>query len=183
MRGLYEAGRFSAFASINQVQGPVDVFVSHKSDDQDKAKEVAQCIDSSGLTTWLDVVDLEDDEDGFAMAQRIGTAIARSFSLMAVVTVVTNESWWVPFEIGIAYNMGKQLAAYCEHPIDVNLPSFLWGWPLVQDHGSLHVWCRKILEMDRSLTRLVEASNTVDRLAYTRDLAVVRAALQLHRYR
>ena len=34
-----------------------DVFVSHKSDDIDKALDLARCIQSEGLSAWMDVLD------------------------------------------------------------------------------------------------------------------------------
>ena len=157
-RYINASGDFVKEASVNNVKMRIDVFVSHKSDDEEKAEEVARCIQSCGLTPWLDVVDLVDKEDDEKMADRIQDAISRSFSLMAVVTDTTNESWWVPFEIGIAYDMCKQLASYCEHPEDVDPPSFLKRWPLATNRDALRRWCRIISESDRTLSSLAEAS-------------------------
>ena len=184
--GMYRAtsGVFETVASIDEVQGGIDVFVSHKSDDEDKAKEVAACIDTYGLRTWLDVTDLRDQEDDEAMVDRIEAAITRSFSLMAIVTDVTNESWWVPFEIGIAYDMQKQLASYCEQQKHVEIPSFLWRWPLIQNHGDLHEWCRRIKSMQPATYLTEETSSVADhreRRNYRADLARVRRALNERR--
>lgn len=40
----------------------VDVFVSHKMEDAEKAKDLKRRIESLGLTCWID----DDDEGGFA---------------------------------------------------------------------------------------------------------------------
>ena len=184
--GLYRSasGTFEAVASIDDHQGQIDVFVSHKSDDEDKAKEVAACIDSYGLRPWLDVTDLRDEEDDEAMVDRIEAAITRSLCLMAVVTDVTNESWWVPFEIGLAYDMDKQLASYCEEQQDVEIPSFLWRWPLVQDHDDLHEWCdkMKLMKSDKYLTEAATLAATIgEKTVYRRSLANVRNSLNRRR--
>ena len=180
--GMYfeASGVFKTVASIDAVSGDIDVFVSHKSDDEEKAREVAACINSYGLRPWLDVTDLRDHEDDDAMVDRIEAAISRSFSLMAVVTDVTNESWWVPFEIGVAYDMQKQLASYCEAQEEVEMPSFLWRWPLVQDHDDLHEWCRRMKSMKTTIYLSEKASAAADhqgRGEYRASLATVRGAL------
>ena len=182
-RYINESGGFVEKASVNDVETriDIDVFVSHKSDDEEKAVEVARCIHSCGLTPWLDVIDLEDEADDEEMVDRIQDAISRSFSLMAVITDITNESWWVPFEIGIAYDMRKQLASYCEDPEDVDPPSFLMRWPLVQNHSDLHYWCTMIKDSDRTTPYLAEASAASEyrrRHIYRNKLAEVRKALQ-----
>ena len=94
-----------------------------------------------GLTAWVDVVDMAGVEDDTRMVRRIEDAISRASSLIAVVTEATNESWWVPFEIGLAYGMEKQLASYCEDACLIDLPSYLWSWPVIKNHSDLHDWC------------------------------------------
>lgn len=180
------SGLFEQLDSIDDLQGDIDVFVSHKSDDEEKAVEVAACIGNFGLRPWLDVTDLHDHEDDDAMVDRIEAAIARSFSLMAVVTDLTSESWWVPFEIGLAYDMDKQLASYCEEQEDVEIPSFLWRWPLVQDHGDLHTWCAKMkaMESHKYLTEAANLASTVGKkTVYRRSLTTVRDSLNQGRQR
>ena len=174
-------------ASVDKLQEHIHVFVSHKSSDEAKAKEVATCINSYGLRTWLDVTDLTDDEDDDAMVDRIEAAIAKSFSLMAIVTDVTNESWWVPFEIGLAYDMKKELASYCEDQEEAEIPSFLSRWPLVDDHASLHIWCKHIKSkrMESRPVFLYEAAGSaglaLSKNAYQESLNTVKS--ELNRYR
>ena len=179
-RYINASDKFVEEASVNDVKIPIDVFVSHKSDDEEKAVEVAHCIRSCGLTPWLDVVDLEDEIDDEKMVDRIQDAISQSFSLMAVVTNITNESWWVPFEVGIAHDMCKQLASYCENPEDVGLPSFLMRWPLVRNHDALHDWCTMINDLDRTIPYLAEASADSEyrRRRYRNELAEIKRALE-----
>ena len=116
-----------------------DVFVSHRSEDDEVAKEVAKCVRSYGLTAWVDSDHLDASDDGPQMASKIKRVIERSYCLMAVVTGATKSSWWVPFEIGIASDMDRFLSSYGD-PI-VELPSFLAAWPRVKNHTELHDWC------------------------------------------
>ncbi len=119
-----------------------DVFVSHRSDDDEVAEEVARCVRSYGLTAWVDSDYLHASDDGPQMASKIKRVIERSYCLMAVVTRATASSWWVPFEIGIASDMDRFLSSYGD-PV-VELPSFLAAWPRVKNHGELHDWCNEV---------------------------------------
>ena len=130
-----------------------DVFVSHTSKDDDLAEGVAECIRSYGLTAWVDSDHLAPDDDGPRMANKIKRVIRRSYCLMAVVTRATNESWWVPFEIGVASDRSRFLSTYGA-PI-VALPSFLADWPRVKDHDELHLWCEEIDEKKKRYSPFV----------------------------
>lgn len=168
-------------ANVNDVHEDIDVFVSHKSDDKDKAEDVARCIVTSGLSVWIDTVDIGGTADDIEMVRRIETAIARASSLIAVVTQVTNESWWVPFEIGLAYEKEKQLASYCESPHQVEFPSFLWSWPLVQNHNDLHKWCRHVKATKSTYPRSsisIARARVDDRQSYRDSLSRIRNELR-----
>ena len=119
-----------------------DVFVSHTTEDDDLAEEVARCIESFGLTAWVDSDFFDAEQDGPEMASKIQAVIDRSYCLLAVVTNATSESWWVPFEIGVAWDRNKYLSTYGDPR--VKLPSFLAAWPRVVDHQELHSWCEEV---------------------------------------
>ncbi len=118
-----------------------DVFVSHRSTDTRLAEKVASRIQECDLSVWLDSAYLHPNEDGPELASEISEVISRSFSLMAVVTDSTKDSWWVPFEIGLAFELKRYLASYGNY---TELPSFLWKWPNVSDYADLNKWCRQI---------------------------------------
>ena len=119
-----------------------DVFVSHRSEDDDIADQVARCVRTYGLTAWVDSDYLDPSDDGPEMASKIKRVIERSYCLMAVVTRATSSSWWVPFEIGIASDMDRFLSSYGD-PV-MELPSFLAKWPRVKNHTELHDWCEDV---------------------------------------
>ena len=54
-----------------------DVFVSHTSEDDDLAEEVARCIESYGLTAWVDSDFFDAEQDGPEMASKIQAVIDR----------------------------------------------------------------------------------------------------------
>ena len=135
-----------------------DVFVSHKSNDAPKAVRIAERISANGLSAWVDVADPSGVRDGPDLADYIRRILASSRNLLALVTSATKESWWVPFEIGIAFQQEKLLASYGSR---VNLPSFLYKWPNVQSDTELDSWCREL----SSLSSTVSYSNRMSTLA------------------
>ena len=118
-----------------------DVFVSHKSNDTVKAIQIAERISTNGLSAWVDVADPTGVRDGPDLADYIRRILASSRSLLAVITSATKESWWVPFEIGIAFQQEKLLASYGSR---TSLPSFLSKWPNLQNASQLDRWCREL---------------------------------------
>ena len=121
-----------------------DVFVSHKKDDEADALHIAKCIDLYGLVPWVDVMD-PSIEDGPELGNKIKDIITNSFSLLVVVSDVTKESWWVPFEIGIAFDQYCLLASYTLGLRQADLPSFLKKQPRLTRHEpDLHGWCDDI---------------------------------------
>lgn len=139
-----------------------DVFVSHKSDDKDLALQVFRCIEDSGLVPWIDEEDPAVHGDGPRLGNYIRGIIENSMSLLAVVTDVTQESWWVPFEIGIAFDQSCLLASYAEQ--DYGLPSFLLSNPRIRDHSQLHNWCTELAVMKATDVLTETASYTGGRV-------------------
>ena len=182
MPTLYEGETPRMYASLQQVSRDtaIDVFVSHKKEDAPKAKEVAECIASYDLTVWLDELDPQVYPDAHNLTEIIRERLDRSFSVMAVISRATKDSWWVPFEIGIGYEKEKQLATYCEEPQRTSMPEFLHSWPLVCDHNDLHVWCTVIADKLPSLL-LETASVAKRRREYRESLAEVRDVLRARR--
>ena len=119
-----------------------DVFVSHTTSDDALAGTVAECLRRHGLTAWVDSDHLSPSDDGPGMASRISAVIKRSFCLLAVVTNATSRSWWVPFEIGVAFANHRFLSTFgiSQEPP----PSFLAAWPRVERQDELPSWCDAI---------------------------------------
>ena len=133
-----------SFATATERNLTWDVFVSHTTSDDALAGSVAECLRRQGLTAWVDSDFLSQNDDGPSMASHIAAVIKRSFCLLAVVTNATSNSWWVPFEIGVASTSHRFLSTYGnpESP----LPSFLAAWPRVKRYDELPSWCSVILQ-------------------------------------
>lgn len=144
---IYANGtRYSRAQAISKV-GRWDVFLSHRTKDDDLADIVAKCIQREGLTVFLDSEHLNPGQDGPEMGDAIGSCVGRSFALMALLTHNTKESWWVPFEIGIATTMEKYLSTYTKFMHEADNPSYLEKWPQVSSHSQLHDWCNFIKQI------------------------------------
>ena len=122
-----------------------DVFVSHKSDDTDTAREVAETIAKSGSTAYLDVLDSNIAGDEPELVDYINAVISCCNSLIAVVSRHTVHSWWVPLEIGIAITKDLHLGTF-SRDTKQNFPSYLWKWPVLTNMTALEIWCEKCKE-------------------------------------
>ena len=125
-----------------------DVFVSHKSDDVQQAVDLARVIQSEGLSSWVDVLNPNASGDGPMLADYIERVLSRTFSLLALVTDVTHESWWVPFEIGLAFELRKYLSSFARR--NVRLPSFLGKHPRLAAHQDLRRWCARLNQLKKN---------------------------------
>jgi hypothetical protein len=54
---------------------------------------------------------------------------------MAVVSAYTTQSWWVPFETGVASGLERRIVTYQLNSVD--LPEFLTKWPLLRSTEDL----------------------------------------------
>ena len=125
-----------------------DVFVSHKSDDLGQALDLARVIQMEGLSSWVDVLDPNVTGDGPSLDDYIERVLSRTFSLLALVTDVTHESWWVPFEIGLAFELRRYLSSFAKQ--NVHLPSFLEKHPRLAAHQDLRRWCARLKQLKRN---------------------------------
>ena len=147
------------FDTARTVYASWDVFVSHKSNDAPKAVQIAERISTNGLSAWVDVAD-PSAIDGPDLAEYIQRVLQSSRSLLALVTSATKESWWVPFEIGIAFEKEKLLASYGNRS---NLPWFLYKWPNVQSDTQLDRWCHELRTASKSPAYVTQMRTLADR--------------------
>ena len=130
-------------------QQGIDVFVSHQSGDSELAAKVAAAVQGNGLSVWLDLIDPGVTGDGPDLADYIEAVLRRSTALLAVVTGNTQKSWWVPFEIGIAFELSRYLASFGDRHLN---PFFLAKWPNIPDdprgrpesNHQLQSWCTRL---------------------------------------
>ena len=132
------------------------VFVSHYNEDSELAKQIASWIRDIGMTAFLDIDDPNlPKKDGVEMADYIKGVINESHGLVVVTSGRTVNSWWVPYEIGVADQKDLVLATYILDKI--NLPSYLSKWPMLSSKESLEYWCGALGKRGgKALTALYE---------------------------
>jgi hypothetical protein len=104
------------------------VFISHRTQDDDKAKAIAYRLGQHNIPCYLD-----DFDPRLRSSRQITSllidAIHKCTHLMALVTNDTRESWWVPFEIGVARESPRRITTYDNSTM--TLPEYLTEWPVL----------------------------------------------------
>ena len=130
-----------------------DVFISHKGDDLAIAERTGDLLSSRGASGYLDHWDPTVGGDSADLEVYLRDIIRDTPNILAVVTQNTPESWWVPFEIGVARETDSQVATYL--PLDVNdiegigrvlLPSYLKTWPILVTEAELTNWADALVK-------------------------------------
>lgn len=118
--------------------GRPHIFISHQRRDLDKAQQLAIQLSQDGYPCYLDEFDPQVDGDSPELETYLRKIIGDSQALLAVVSHNTADSWWVPLEIGVALDREKHIGTFLVEP--VNLPSYLWQWPVMQRDGEARRW-------------------------------------------
>lgn len=105
----------------------MNIFISHKQEDQVKAMMVADAFRKIGVEYYLDVLDNFVINSGEELTSHIREALNKCTDLLVVMSPATRFSQWVPFEIGMASQAYMPIANYMSE--DVQLPEFLEFWP------------------------------------------------------
>ena len=106
------------------------VFISHKNEDQHIAIELGEFLmKTMNVDIYLDIYDLELQEavsvdNDAKIVESIVEGLKISDILLCVISDKTKLSWWVPYEIGMADNLGIRIASIKTKEID-EFPSFL----------------------------------------------------------
>ncbi|MEZ8050808.1 MULTISPECIES: toll/interleukin-1 receptor domain-containing protein [Vibrio] len=114
------------------------VFISYRHTDRGTALEIDRHLRSSGIETYLDVLDTES-QTSVNITEVITRNIARSTHMIAVISQDTASSWWVPFEIGEATISATRISSY--RTGYSALPEYLKMWPQMarMSHLSLFI--------------------------------------------
>src|SRR5690606_35293914 len=105
------------------------VFISYTRADEETALLINHRFTSAGVSTYLDLLD-PNMPAGATQAVRNG--INRTTHLLAIVSLNTHGSWWVPFEIGVATQADSRIATYSINVQRSELPHYLQVWPVLQ---------------------------------------------------
>lgn len=127
---------------------PIKVFISHKQVDAPQAKYIADRLKNvHQIDSYLDVIDSVINKTGEALADYIREQLGRCTQLLAVVSPATKDSWWVPWEIGVATEKDYPLATYGG---SATLPEFLQKWPVLKNDQHLDLYAQASKAGDRA---------------------------------
>jgi hypothetical protein len=124
------------------------VFISHKSEDTDFARKIGRALKELQIDIWLDIDDkhtqqANDLDDDKKLAEAIERGLIHSTHLLALLSPRTQGSWWVPYEIGSARGMEKQLV-FLVHKQVKELPAYLHFGKKLLDQNDFYKWATTI---------------------------------------
>lgn len=152
------------------------IFLSHKNEDTKAVEELAKQMHASRAPTYMDTKDPSIEKDNVDLVHHIRRVIQHCPGLLAYVTEVAQQSWWIPLEIAFALEPSntqhlavagagvaprtvhhswavwntRQIATY-KTPSSGDLPSYLWEWPIVTNDYEAVLWgwhCRYTAPQD-----------------------------------
>lgn len=103
------------------------VFISHKNTDFLQALLLRKAFERNNVASYLDVLDSSINGGGKQLTDHIKENLNTCTDIIVVMSEVTKDSWWVPFEIGMSAQVDMPTASYLS--ADVILPSYLSYWP------------------------------------------------------
>ncbi|MFM4940683.1 TIR domain-containing protein [Aeromonas enteropelogenes] len=113
------------------------VFISHKKQDSLTAQYIQRVLTLNDIESYLDITDPESMRTD-NITEVITRNIKKSTHLIAVISDITQQSWWVPFEIGEATIAEKRIATY--RIGNVKLPEYLENWPAMRRESELDLF-------------------------------------------
>lgn len=115
------------------------VFISHQQKDSEMAAIVSNHLrNKHNISCYLDVIDpsIKNGED---LADHLRKQLGTCTQLLAIVSEATKESWWVPWEIGVATEKEYPLATFGN---GTKLPEYLMKWPYLQSIADLDIYAQ-----------------------------------------
>ena len=138
------------------------LFVSHRKDDEARARDVATLAQAEGFQVWLDVLDsgLQNTAqasagtpaDALAVALIIEMALLNCTHVIALLTPITPGTYWVPYEYGrVKDSSPHSLRAACWIDQDVSYkPEYLELGVKTRSDDEIRGWLRgEIAEWNR----------------------------------
>lgn len=126
------------------------VFISHKREDIALATQAYNFL-SPQIECYLDEYDKHLDSSMSDLGDYFRNQLHKSSHLLAIVSNITQLSWWVPFEIGMATERDYPIATYS--PALVALPAYLKKWPYLQSANDLSTYKTQLLLPSREIAK------------------------------
>lgn len=145
------------------------IFISHKQEDNAYALGVKQVLDNCKVNAYLDVLDNEISENGDELTEHIKSKLRECTDVIVILSEKTRESWWVPFEIGMAAEKDIPIANYLISGIE--LPEYLEFWPRLKCQNDVlkYVTVRKKVSESRREKFICESSSLYSAESETKE--------------
>lgn len=147
------------------------IFVSYQQKDASTAAHVHDRLRTvHTMDAYLALIDPEITGTGDQLGDHIKTELGKCTHLLAVVSANTKESWWVPWEIGIATEKAFPISTYAGgHTI---LPEYLRKWPYLNNDAELDHYASAVKTaviykgLRKASTVLTETAATIEETEY-----------------
>jgi hypothetical protein len=147
------------------------IFISHKKEDSEKAKEIAQYIMDCGVDIFFDENDPilsnpEVNKNPNTVTNAINNALKKSTHMICVISEKTKNSWWVPYEIGYVSNKtpftSSSIGIVIIKPVAV-IPEYLFLSTKIETTTELDKFVKTCSNTE---TLLLEKTKTFSELIY-----------------
>ena len=124
------------------------VLISHKKEDSLYAESACNKLKNLGVDAYLDLLEGNLSLEGKELTEHIKENLNSCTDILVVMSKKTKDSWWVPFEIGMAAQKDFPIVNYLINNID--LPEYLEYWPSLKQESDLkkYVEIKKETEKD-----------------------------------
>lgn len=139
----------------------MDIFISHKQEDACIAEHVCNTLNSLGVNAYLDLLEGDLLLEGEALTNHIKSKLNECTDILVVMSKHTQESWWVPFEIGMAAQRDFPIVSYLIN--DVELPDYLNYWPILRKTSDLLKYIdakKKIIAEDYNIIKSFNSNHS-----------------------
>lgn len=154
------------------------IFISHQKQDLEISQRIGQRLkERHGIECYLDAIDPYMGGPVELLGDHIRREMAKCTQLLAVVSVATAKSEWVPWEIGVATEKDFPLATFSAQ--GTIPPEFLRRWPYLRTDGELDQYATISKAQDRvRVQKSVPLNENAARATTTRDFyRALKAAL------
>lgn len=149
-RALNKQKNFNESAGVYKVKIKPCIFLSHRSLDKKMVIKIGDYINTAGIDTYLDVndenlqnADLKNDDE--KVTECIQKGVSTSTHIMCLISPVTVESWWVPYEVGYGDRADKHLCSFILRSInEKDLPSYIKAKILLHGISDLNTYLQNI---------------------------------------
>jgi len=131
------------------VKDNMKIFISHKSDDKDVALKINGILTGLNIESYLDLLDEDNSLKADKLTKHIKKQLNECTDILVVISEKTKNSWWVPFEIGMASQKDLPIVNFLKSGID--LPDYLAYWPRLKSDGDII----KYIEANRTVKKQI----------------------------